>query len=139
MSVRKQDNCDECALGKQHAEPIAKVTVSRSTKPLNRVYTDIMGPLEIPSLRGSRYVITFIDDYSRYAVSKFMSTRDQALEKFKEFIAEVGSPTSLSSDNGTQHTSRLSVSSVQIRESGRSSLSLKRLRRMGWQNVLTEH
>ena len=34
---------------------------------------------------GSRYYVTFIHDYTRYTSVYFMKTKDEALEKFKEF------------------------------------------------------
>ena len=56
--------CDYCLLGKQH-----KVSFSnKSTKKLEIleiVYYDVCGPIQVESLRGYKYFVTFINDASR--------------------------------------------------------------------------
>ena len=98
--------CETCALGKQTSKPVPKETQNKSQKPLELVYSDILGPFEIPSLNGSRYAITFVDEYSKYSVVKFMSKKSEALEKFKEYVAESGSPRRLRTDNGAEYTAK---------------------------------
>ena len=41
--------------------------------------------MSVSFLGGSRYYVTFIDDYTRNISVYFMKTKDGALEKFKEF------------------------------------------------------
>ena len=98
--------CERCALGKQTSKPVPKETQNKSQKPLELVYSDILGPFEVPSLNRSRYAITFVDEYSKYSVVKFMSKKSQALEKFKEYVAESGSPRRLRTDNGAEYTAK---------------------------------
>ena len=98
--------CETCALGKQTSKPVPKETQNKAQKLLELVYSDILGPFEVLSLNGSRYAITFVDEYSKYSVVKFMSKKSQALEKFKEYVAESGSPRRLRTDNGAEYTSR---------------------------------
>ena len=98
--------CETCALGKQTSKPVPKETQNKSQKPLELVYSDILGPFEVPSLNGSRYAITFVDEYSKYSVVKFMSKKSEALEKFKEYVAESGSPRRLRTDNGAEYTAK---------------------------------
>lgn len=33
---------------------------------LDCIHTDIMGKMKVPSIGGSNFVVTFIDEYSRY-------------------------------------------------------------------------
>ena len=54
-----------------------------------RIFTDIVGPLTPSSVDGFRYLVTFIDDYSSHACVKFMRRKNQALQKFKEYLAEM--------------------------------------------------
>ena len=98
--------CETCALGKQTSKPVPKETQNKSQKPLELVYSDILGPFEVPSLNGSKYAITFIDEHSKYSVVKFMSKKSQAFEKFKEYVAESGTPQRLRTDNGAEYTSK---------------------------------
>ena len=53
--------------------------------PLHLVHRDLMGPLEHPSISGFRYVLTFIDDYSRRIWVYFLKQKNEVLDKFKEF------------------------------------------------------
>ena len=59
--------CETCTLEKQTSKPTPKETQNKSQKPLELVYSDILTPFEVPSLNGSRYVITFVDEYSKYS------------------------------------------------------------------------
>ncbi|CAB3994020.1 Retrovirus-related Pol poly from transposon TNT 1-94 [Paramuricea clavata] len=98
--------CETCALGKQSSKPVPKETQNKSQKVLKLVYSDILGPFEVPSLSGSRYAITFIDEYSKHSIVKFMSKKSQAFEKFKKYVAEYGTPQRLRTDNGAEYTSK---------------------------------
>ena len=84
--------CETCALGKQSSKPVPKETKNKAQKQFDRVYSDILGPCEVPTFNGSRYAITFIDEYSKHSVVKFISKKSQAFEKFKEYVAEFGTP-----------------------------------------------
>ena len=55
-----------------------KFIFNKSQQPWELVYTDILALLEVPSLSGCRYAITFVDKYSKYAVVKFISKKAQA-------------------------------------------------------------
>ena len=49
------------------------------------MHSDIWGPASVASYGGALYFIIFVDDLSRHTSVYFMSTRDQALSKFKEY------------------------------------------------------
>ena len=85
-------------------KPVPKETKNKAQKPLELVYSDKLGPFEVPTLDGSRCAITFIDEYSKHSVVKFMSKKSQASEKFKEYVAEFGTPRRLRTDNGAEYT-----------------------------------
>ena len=57
--------CDDCMVGKQHREAMPKKSLWMASKKLQLVYAYICGPISPESNSGKRYVITFIDDYSR--------------------------------------------------------------------------
>ena len=59
------DMCECCIMGKQkNLSFLTGNRTLRSTK-LELVHTDLLDPSPVASLGGSRYYITFIDDYSR--------------------------------------------------------------------------
>ena len=93
-------------MGKQASQPVPKKVVNKAKKALELVYSDILGPFEVASLNGSKYAVTFIDEYTKYAVVKYMRNKSEVIDKFKEYVAENGTPRTLRSDNGAEYTSR---------------------------------
>uniref|UniRef100_A0A2N9IN96 Integrase catalytic domain-containing protein n=1 Tax=Fagus sylvatica TaxID=28930 RepID=A0A2N9IN96_FAGSY len=53
------------------------------------VYFDVCGPIEVESLGGNRYFVTFIDDASRKVWVHVLKTKDQVFQLFKKFHAMV--------------------------------------------------
>ncbi|XP_021297505.1 uncharacterized protein LOC110426593 [Herrania umbratica] len=56
---------DTCLHGKQNRLPFPKQSLSRAFKRLQIVHTDVGGPVQTPSMNGSKYFILCIDDFSR--------------------------------------------------------------------------
>jgi transposase InsO family protein len=50
---------------------------------------DLAGPMRTRSVQGNFYHYIIIDDYTRFKWTFFLSTKDQALEKFKFFHAYI--------------------------------------------------
>ena len=89
QSQGKLNFCEACMQGKCHRKPHYSLKSIKSKEKLQLVHTDICGPMQTQSLGGSRYFITFTDDYSRYCSTYFLKSKSEALEKFKEFKASV--------------------------------------------------
>ena len=51
------------------------------------IHSDVCGPISVESIGGSKYFVTFIDDYSRCCAVYFMKQKSEVFEKFKEFEA----------------------------------------------------
>ncbi|XP_071940050.1 uncharacterized protein [Coffea arabica] len=56
--------CESCILGKKHRDPFPKGKAWRANRPLELIHSDLCS-VEIPSNGGSKYFITFIDDFNR--------------------------------------------------------------------------
>ena len=101
-STSTDDNCVGCVLGKSLRAPIPKVewvSNSRATKLLQLVHSDVSGPIEIQSIGGARYFVSFIDDYSKWTVVYFMQRKSKVLACFKLFRALVEKHTSATIGN----------------------------------------
>ena len=61
--------------------------------------------MSVSSLGGSQYYVTFIDDFTRYTTVYFLKTKDEVLEKFKEFHSFAVKV--LRTDNGGEYCSKL--------------------------------
>jgi transposase InsO family protein len=53
------------------------------------MHSDVCGPMSISARDGSRYFVTFTDDFSRYGYVYLMRHKSESFKKIKEFKAEV--------------------------------------------------
>ena len=79
--------CGGCAMGKMARKPY-KTAAAKTVGVGERIHSDVCGPMEVPSLSKARYAIHFKDEASGYKRVYFMASKDQAIDKLKEFVAE---------------------------------------------------
>ena len=79
-------DCEACTLAKMHRSSFPKQSQHRATRILELIHSDLCGPMQVDSIGGSRYMLTFTDDYSRYTHVYFLKKKSEVLEKFKEFV-----------------------------------------------------
>ncbi|KAJ0865146.1 putative RNA-directed DNA polymerase [Helianthus annuus] len=107
FEINKEIVCAGCQYGKAHQQPFETSTF-KTMKPLELVHSDVFGPVKQPSIRGLRYMVTFIDDFSRYTWVYFLKEKSEVFEKFKAFKDEAERLTGnkimcLRSDNGGEY------------------------------------
>lgn len=61
---------------------------SRASDLLELVHFDICGSVEVSSIGGSRYSITFVDDASKKVAVYFLTAKGEVLAAFKLFQAK---------------------------------------------------
>jgi transposase InsO family protein len=103
--------CQGCILGKHPEKKIDKGKAWRESSPLHMIHSDVMGPFPEPSINKYRYVLTFIDDYSRFTWVYFLTLKSQVFQYFKEFKALVENQSEgrikiLHSDNGGEYVNK---------------------------------
>ena len=109
------EDCESCVLGKMHRLPYPKKSEHKSKTILELVHTDLCGPMQVDSVGGSRYLLTFIDDFSRYTVVYLLKRKSEVLDKFRDFVMSMEKNNqklknlnivnSLRSDNGGEYQS----------------------------------
>ena len=62
--TQTQKDCEACVLGKMQKKYFPKQSQGRATKPYEIVHSDVCGPMQVESKGGSRYMLTFTDDFS---------------------------------------------------------------------------
>jgi len=102
--------CTICMTGKQHRDPFRRNSTWRASKPLQLIHSDICGAINPESYSHKRYILTFIDDYSRKMWSYFLHAKSEAFDTFKRFKAFVENATGYSiiclrTDRGGEFTS----------------------------------
>jgi hypothetical protein len=81
--------CETCLQSKQSRKAVPKVRTTLNTQVLELVHTDVCNPFRVKSLGGTRYFISFIDDFSRTTFVYFMYSKNEAFDKFRLFHQEV--------------------------------------------------
>ena len=98
-----------CQFGKAHQLPYEE-SKFKAKVPLELIHSDLFVPVKQPSVSGYRYMITFIDDFSRYVWVDFLKEKSEAFDKFKGFKEKVEKEVGrkiqcLRTDNGGEFTS----------------------------------
>ena len=76
--------CSTCATGRQHKEG-STGTREKTAQILQVVHSDICGPMQVSTITGEKYFITFIDEKSGRIAVTLLQRKDQALEAFQAY------------------------------------------------------
>ena len=75
--------CEQCLAGKATRLPFGKD--KRACFPLELIYSDICGPMNMGARHGAEYFITFIDDFTQFGYVYMISHKFEALDCFKRY------------------------------------------------------
>ena len=103
-------SCASCQLGKHVRSSFSPRIESRAMSPFALVHSDVWGPSRVSSTMGSRYFVTFIDDFSRCTWLYLMKDRSELFSIFESFFLEIKtqfgtSLRTLQSDNAREYLS----------------------------------
>ncbi|TYZ61547.1 hypothetical protein PybrP1_003632 [[Pythium] brassicae (nom. inval.)] len=101
--------CAGCALAKMTRAPFAyqSGTIVKTASPFEIVHGDVMGPMNSVSKGGARFVLTFIDDFSRCVFVYLIVLKALVFDRFLEFKRMVETQFGIKvkrirTDNGTE-------------------------------------
>jgi hypothetical protein len=77
--------CEGCVLGKHPQEKFDKGKTQKPSSPLYVIHSDLMGPFPYPSAIKSRYMIIFVDDFSRFTWIFFLRKKSKVFQHLKDF------------------------------------------------------
>lgn len=103
--------CEHCLAGKSARIPFPKASQNRATRILDLIHTDVCGPIDAITPGGNRYLMTLIDDFSRYTVVCLLKRKSDAAGCIKRFVAYVKerfrrAPCVIRSDGGGEYVNR---------------------------------
>ena len=75
-NINKSFDCTICPLAKQKRLSFPS-SISSSSSCFDLVHADIWGPYSTPSLNGSKYFLTLVDDYSRCTWVYLMNNKSE--------------------------------------------------------------
>lgn len=105
-----QRKCESCIISKHCRDPFPKESKTRTRDKLELIHSDVCGPMQNASMNGNRYLLTFIDDFTRMVWVYFLKAKSEVFETFKKFKKLVENQASrkikkLRSDRGSEYLS----------------------------------
>jgi hypothetical protein len=99
--------CHDCAKGKMHRLSFPTST-TKSERIGSIVHSDVCGPMQVNSLKGARYYVSFRDDFSGFRVVYFIKEKTEVPHCCKAFIALLHTQTDqlvvvFRTDGGTEY------------------------------------
>jgi hypothetical protein len=74
-----------CVLGKHPQEKFDKGKTHKASFPLDLIHSDLMGPFSHPSISKDRYILIFVDDFSRFTWILFLRKKSELFQHLKDF------------------------------------------------------
>jgi hypothetical protein len=78
-----------CVLGKHPQKKFNKGKYQRPSTTLDLIHNDLMGPFLHPSISKERFVLIFVDDFSRFTWIYFLRQKSEVFQHLKYFKALV--------------------------------------------------
>lgn len=100
--------CQGCIMGKLHRTKFPRIGARRATKALELVHTNVCGPMKNPTHGGARYILAFVDDFTRRSWTYLLKEKSEVFKTFKEWKTLVEKKSgeclkTLRSDNGGEY------------------------------------
>jgi hypothetical protein len=76
--------CDVCELAKSHCASFP-LSLNRSSVPFMVIHSNVWGPSKVPTLSGSRWFVTFIDNCRRVTLVCLMKSKGDVNVLFQKF------------------------------------------------------
>ena len=88
--LKKPENtmCKQCQLGKMTKSSFKSKTYT-SNEVQELIHTSLCDPIEVKGYKGDRYIMLFLDDYSRMMIVMFLKHKLDASQMFKWYLARV--------------------------------------------------
>lgn len=91
IQIADEENffCEGCVYGKSHRLPFPKRKPDyyKTQAPGELVHADLCGAFQENSINGSRCFLLFKDDFSRYRTVYFLRSKDEAVNRIRDFLA----------------------------------------------------
>ena len=98
--------CEPCILAKHHKAPFP-ASKRESTEPLDLLHMDLCGPMPVPSLGGSKYVATFLEDFSKLSIVRIITYKSETTTTVREVLHLLENQTkrvqAIRTDNGREY------------------------------------
>jgi hypothetical protein len=81
-------DCAACTEAKQSVIPFNK-GMEHDSEPGELTHVDVWGKYSVSSINGFQYYLLMVDDASRYVMVEFLKSKDQAMQKLKNYFTHL--------------------------------------------------
>lgn len=81
-----QLECEVCLQSKMSRKTFKKVKATTTKKCFDLIHTDLCGPMRTMTHTNRKYILTFIDDYSRYTTIFLLREKSEVNDKLIQYV-----------------------------------------------------
>jgi len=89
LKIVENNICGECQIGKQTRMSHPRLEYQVTSKVLELLHMDLMGPMQVESIGGKRYVLVVVDDFSRFNWVNFFREKSYTFDVFKDLYTQL--------------------------------------------------
>ncbi|GJX00171.1 retrovirus-related pol polyprotein from transposon TNT 1-94 [Tanacetum coccineum] len=91
LKFEKDHLCSACQLGKSKKFSHRPKSENTNMEVLHTLHMDLCGPMRVQSIKGKKYILVIVDDYSRFTWVKFLRSKDETPEFVTNFLKQIQS------------------------------------------------
>ncbi|GJW21442.1 retrovirus-related pol polyprotein from transposon TNT 1-94 [Tanacetum coccineum] len=112
LKFEKDHLCSACQLGKSKKFSHKPKSENTNMEVLHTLHMDLCGPMRVQSIKGKKYILVIVDDYSRFTWVKFLRSKDETLEFVINFLKQIQVGLNktvryIRTDNGTEFVNQV--------------------------------
>ncbi|GJU71475.1 retrovirus-related pol polyprotein from transposon TNT 1-94 [Tanacetum coccineum] len=101
-----------CQLGKSKKFSHRPKSENTNMEVLHTLHMDLCGPMRVQSIKGKKYILVIVDDYSRFTWVKFLRSKDETPEFVTNFLKQIQVGLNktvrfIRTDNGTEFVNQV--------------------------------
>jgi len=89
LEITERSIFGECQVGKQTRMSHPRLEYQGTSKVLELLHIDLMGPMQVASIGGKMYVLVVVDDFSRFTWVNFIKEKSDTFESFRELCIQL--------------------------------------------------
>nr|GEX92650.1 retrovirus-related Pol polyprotein from transposon TNT 1-94 [Tanacetum cinerariifolium] len=86
LKFKKDHLCFACAMDKSKNKSHKPKSEDTNQEKLYLMYMDLCGPMHVESVKGKKYILVIVDNYSRFTWVKCLRTKDEAPDFIIKFL-----------------------------------------------------
>ncbi|CAL9021631.1 unnamed protein product [Prunus brigantina] len=112
LSGKQEGVCGDCQIGKQTKSSHSPTNFASTSKPLELMHMDLVGPMQTLSLGGKKYILVLVDDFTRFTWVAFLHDKSEAFKSFSVICMKIQNEKHdnlirLRTDHGTEFENHL--------------------------------